>query len=69
MIKLYEVPRDSKIDVSHLDIALTTGETITELIFMGMDGAYGKCYLGEVKHENELLMYGNTEVKLIKEEL
>ena len=60
-MKLYEVPNNTIIDVSHLDLVdEDTGEKIDTLDFQHIDGMYSLCYWnGKYVH-----LMATTEVKI-----
>lgn len=63
-MKLYKVPRNSRIDVRKLHLKRkNTEEDITELNFEHIDGMYSYCTTdkGEVVH-----LWASAEVKVIK---
>jgi len=61
-IKLYNVPRNSRIGVAHIGLKnVKTGERIEELEFKHIDGMYSLCYYGdEIVHLN-----ASTEVYIL----
>jgi len=59
-MKLYEVPRNTDIDVSHLGLE-SGGEKIETVHFHHIDGVYSYCtWNGEVVH-----LSASTEVKIL----
>jgi len=66
LIEIYNLPRNTKIDVTHLDLKTNKDEeAIAELMFTNMDGHLARCYWGSP--DKTLLLYGTTLVKVIKE--
>jgi len=45
MTELYNVPRDTKVDLRHLGLRFVGGDEIKEAIFSHMDGMYGLLYV------------------------
>ena len=61
MEKLYNVPRNSKIGVEHLDLFDKDGKQIKELDFEHVDGMYAHCrYKGKIVY-----LFSTTEVLII----
>ena len=72
MTKLYNVPRNTFIDVEHLQLGIQKEEqTIhpTKLFFYKMDGIYGICFLDKnVENLNESVhLSASTPVKILKD--
>ncbi len=64
MVKLHDIPRNTKIDVRHLDLVEEkTGKQVNTLIFSNMDFPYARCFTEDGGY---VLLYGNTEVKVLK---
>ncbi len=66
MVKLYNVPPNSKIDVSHLGLTIKeSGEYVDELDFKHIDGMYSLSYF---EHNGEMVpvhLQAWTEVKVL----
>lgn len=63
MKRLYEIPRESRIDVTHLGlINAETKEPVTELNFHHVDGMYSFC---TDNYGNAIHLKATTEVKVL----
>jgi len=61
MNPLYDIPRNTRIDISHLGLT-TDDEPVTEVLFKHVDGMAGVCeYNGE-----EFYLYADVAVKIIE---
>tara|TARA_Y100000361_G_scaffold151369_1_gene168684 strand:- start:233 stop:439 length:207 start_codon:yes stop_codon:yes gene_type:complete len=68
MEKLYNVPNNSRIDVSHLELSVEeTGEPVIEVDFKHIDGMYSLSYFTD-KEGNKVVLHllAWTEVKIIE---
>jgi len=64
MVKLHDIPRNTKIDVRHLDLVeKDTGNKIETLLFSNLDSPKAMCFTEDGGY---VLLYGDTEVKIIK---
>jgi hypothetical protein len=67
MIEIHRVPRFTLINIEHLGFCLDgTDKIIKEAMFLGMDGAWGKCFLkGETPAKGlEFVLGASTKVNL-----
>ena len=67
MIELHRVPRFTLINIEHLGLTKKDSEeVIKEVMFLGVDGSWGKCFLkGSTPAEGtEFLLGAMTKVNL-----
>lgn len=63
MKKLWDIPRNTRIDVSHLDLVdERTGDKVKVLTFSNLDFPYARCFTLEGDY---YLLYASTEIKVL----